>query len=416
MEYHVEEIEEVFGELSSNDLATSLSEFFSGWDELSKDADNLMARDQLLEYGISLVDVFGQINKQLDQIQKDLDGQIVSLVDEINVAAKRIAELNGIIIKAELNGDNANDYRDELNYLIDKLSTYMDVDVSIDSGNMYRVSINGANLVNGIHYQQLVCGTRLANGTLNTVVWERSGIEVKLDSGKLLGLIEARGHVVGGKGSIDNGSPDESGVLEADVDADSDLFNFMGSSSNLIPEIRKGLNMLVSLLTRKVNAIHRSGIGLDGSTGLDFFVKINEDLPFEAGNIKVNEELEDSAKIAASQTGDSGDGSNANRIVKFGEEKYYQYNGVKTTVDDFFSLVIDWVGIKGQEAETFSLNQGTLVEETFNQKKALSEVSMDEEMSNLIRYQHAYNASAQVLNTMDGMLDRIINQMGLVGR
>jgi flagellar hook-associated protein 1 FlgK len=46
----------------------------------------------------------------------------------------------------------------------------------------------------------------------------------------------------------------------------------------------------------------------------------------------------------------------------------------------------------------------------------MSGVSLDEEMSNLLKYQHAYNASARVVNVLDSMIDTIVNRMGVVGR
>ncbi len=412
----IEDIEAVTDALSDNGLGQLISEFFSGWEEVAKDPESIAARESLVEYGVSLADMVNQLSEQLEQIQKDLDTQIKSMVGEINTITAQVAELNKKILVNELGGNNANDYRDELNTLLDTLSGYVNINVSEDDSGMYRVSAGGVNIVSGTNAYRMACETNASNGAFTTVVWEKSGMEVKLKDGELLGLINARGDVNGDKGSVDNGSPVESGNEEEDVDKDSETYVFSGGSDNVIARLRTGLNILTNLMTRKINAMHRSGTGLDGSSGVDFFVKIDDTLPFEIGNIKVNPLLDDVNKIAASATGASGDGSNATEIVDFKETEYFRNDGLKMNVDDFYALIVNWVGSIGEEAEGSLKNQSTLLQQVSDKKDSLSSVSLDEEMANVLKYQHAYNANAQVMSIVDGMVDKIINAMGIVGR
>lgn len=413
----VEDIEAVMDDLAEDGgIQTAIDEFFDAWEELSKDSTSGAERASLLEYAASLVEMFNELDDQLDQMQDDLDSQIESMVEDINSISKQIAELNRKIARCEANGDNANDYRDEVNSLLDTLSEYVNINVSIDSAGMYRVSIGGVSLVNGTEFNELTCETNSSNGAFNTVIWEETGAELIMKDGMLLGLIEARGDVNGDKGSTENGSPVESGD-EEDVDDDADSYNFTGDSDNLIPELRTGLNILVNLLARKINAIHSSGEGLDGSTGVDFFVKIDDSLPFEIGNIQVNPELlDDSDKIAASSIDGSDDGAIASEIADFANTEYFMFDGLKVDIDDFYSNLVGWIGTEGDEAESFASSQDTLVQQVESERESLSAVSLDEELTNLIRFQHAYNASARLMNTIDGMLETVIGQMGLVGR
>ncbi len=416
MSKSVEEIESVMDNLSEDGIGNAINAFFGGWEELAKDPESRSCREALVEYGTSLVDMVNQLSEQLGQMQKDLDAQIRDMANRINSIAGQVADLNGLILKNELGGNHANDYRDQLNALLDTLSGYANIKVTEDSRGMVSVTLGGATLVNGTNAMKLSCSTNSSNGAFTTVRWKDSGIEVKLKSGELLALINSRGDVNGDRGSAENGSPVESGTREEDVDSDSEAYSFSGTSENLLSELRTGLNLLVSLMTRKINAIHRSGVGLDGSTGVDFFVKIDESLPFEAGNIKINPALEDPNKIAASATGASGDVSIADKIVDFKSTEYFRNDSLKMNIDDFYSFLVNWVGTAGEEAAGFKTNQGTLVQQIQNKKEALSAVSLDEEMTNMIRYQHAYNASVQVVNIIDGMLDKIINGTGTVGR
>lgn len=412
----VEDIESIMDSLADNGLGTAISEFFSGWEELAKDPESRSCREALVEYGNNFTDMVNQLYEQLDQMQDNLDKGIRNMVDDINTMTAQVAELNGIILKSEANGNNANDYRDQINSLLDSLSGYINIKVTEDDSGMYNVTVGGTTLVSGTKAVKMTCKTNASNGAYTTVLWEKSGQEVNLKDGRLLALINSRGDVNGDKGSTENGSPVETGNLEEDVDNDAETYNFSGDSDNLIAELRTGLNLLVNLMTRKINAIHRSGMGLDGSTGTDFFVKIDESLPFEAGNIKVNPLLDDPNKIATSATGANGDVSVANEIVDFSEEEYFRNDSLAMNISDFYSFIVNWVGTAGDEAESFSTNQATLVQQTQNKKDALSAVSLDEEMTNMIKYQHAYNASVQVMNVIDSMLDKIINSTGTVGR
>ena len=413
-----EDIQAVMNDLDNDGtMQDAIDGFFNAWDELSKDPTSGSTRASLVEYANSFVDKVNQLEDQMDQIQENLDSQVKSMVSDINNISGQIADLNQKIVALEVNGDNANDYRDEANSLLDTLSAYVDISVSLDSSGRYDVSIGGVSLVNGNDTNTLISDTYTSNGSFNTVTWD-SGMKLNLNGGMLLGLIESRGDVVSTDGSTSNGSPSETGTTESEVDSDAALssFDFTGDSENMIPELRKGLNILVNLLTRKVNAIHSTGEGLDGSTGIDFFVKIDDSLPFEAGNIQVNPELDDTNKIAASSIGGSDDGTIASQIYDFSEKDYFQKDGIKMNIDEYYSNLVEWVGTQGDEAETSATNQDTLVQEVTSKKDSLSAVSLDEELSNLVRYQNAYNASARLMNVVDGMIGTLIQSTGVVGR
>jgi flagellar hook-associated protein 1 FlgK len=86
------------------------------------------------------------------------------------------------------------------------------------------------------------------------------------------------------------------------------------------------------------------------------------------------------------------------------------------TFSEFFQAIVGELGVQAQEATRQVSNQQVLVDQVNSNRQSVSGVSLDEEMANLIKYQHAYNAAARVMTTVDSMLDKIINGMGLVGR
>lgn len=408
----LEDIESVIDSLSSSSgLGSAIDEFFNGWEELAKEPENGTAREAVVEYGNSFVEVVNGIEEQLDLIQSSLNQQIIKAVEDINSITDQLAALNQTILVSEINGQNANDYRDQFNSLLDSLSGYADISIKETESGMISVSIGGRLVVNGNNSYHMSCVDKDTKGDFVTVVWENSGLEADIGDGKLLALLEARG-------DSSAGTLTESGTTGAAVDSDSEAYSLSTSTDtdNLIPKIREGLNILVNLMTRKINAIHESGTGLDGSTGVSFFVKLDDSLPFEAGNIKVNPELDNSNKIAASKTGDAGDGDIANLIADFRDSEYFKADSLAMSIDDFYITVADWVGTIGEEADSYVDNQSSLLELADNNRLSLSQVSMDEELTNLLKYQHAYTASARVMTTIDNMMDKVINGMGIIGR
>lgn len=82
------------------------------------------------------------------------------------------------------------------------------------------------------------------------------------------------------------------------------------------------------------------------------------------------------------------------------------------TIDDFYRAQLGKLGVDSQEASRMVDNQQLLVDQLDNKRMSFSGVSLDEEMTNMVRFQHGYNAAARVVTVMDEMLDKIINGMG----
>ncbi len=86
------------------------------------------------------------------------------------------------------------------------------------------------------------------------------------------------------------------------------------------------------------------------------------------------------------------------------------------TTDDYWRSLAADVGVQSQEAKRMVENQEVLLNQLENKRQSVSGVSLDEEMSNMIKFQHAYNAAARYITVIDEEISVIINRMGLVGR
>ncbi|SDD77356.1 flagellar hook-associated protein FlgK [Sporomusa acidovorans] len=87
-----------------------------------------------------------------------------------------------------------------------------------------------------------------------------------------------------------------------------------------------------------------------------------------------------------------------------------------SSLDGYYNSLIGTLGVQGQNAQRTVDNQQTLVDQINNWRESVSGVNLDEEMTNMIKFQKGYSAAARVLTTMDEMLDKLINGTGVVGR
>ncbi len=170
--------------------------------------------------------------------------------------------------------------------------------------------------------------------------------------------------------------------------------------------------------------------------GNDHIVLIEEDKNdgntlYNAGNLEINPEiLEDYSKIPLSkQKGFDGDSSITQKIINawngFDMEgdpdpsvKMPLKPGLSTRLNirDFYTAFVGDIGAKGRLAGDEVKNQTLMTKQIDNQRDQLMGVSSDEELGNMLKYQHAYNAASRLISILDSMIDKVVNNLGVVGR
>jgi flagellar hook-associated protein 1 FlgK len=108
-------------------------------------------------------------------------------------------------------------------------------------------------------------------------------------------------------------------------------------------------------------------------------------------------------------------GAKSHNVIKSLERWSYMEDST-TTMTDYYNGIIGKLGVETHEAQSFSENHELLVHQVLNARQSVQGVSLDEEMTNLVKYQHAYDAAARVITVMDEALDMVILKMGIVGR
>ncbi len=164
------------------------------------------------------------------------------------------------------------------------------------------------------------------------------------------------------------------------------------------------------------NDQHISGVDANGNEGTAFFeAKDGEDMPITAGNITVREDILKNSDLIAASDSDKGskNGENALNLAALFDENVIDDT---TSIRKYYTAIIGDIGVEGEKADRMVKNTQTLQNQINNSRMSTSAVSLDEEITNLIKFQHAYNAAARNMTAIDELIDRVINQMGLVGR
>jgi flagellar hook-associated protein 1 FlgK len=381
---------------AKNGLQATFTKFFNSWEELHKAPNSQSNRKAVLEDANAWVVVMAGIDKQLKQLQNDCCKKVKDGVDCLNDLAGEVAKLNLAIVQTEAGGAEAGDLRDRRDILLDEMSKWADIDVYETSNGMTTVSIGGVALVKGYNTNTLeVQGDGSAQHPL-TVKWTELGSNLEVSSGSLKAYLE---------------DADQSGVTA--IEAASLPYNFDPTASvSSIGNLRQGLNNMMTTLALEINKLHSSGYGLDGTTGLDFFLPVDASKPLSLENIKINPQLENVNLIAASSSGASGNGEIADKIGSLLDEKLFKHGALSQDGVGYYQTLISWVGATGEQADNMYDTKSNLVKQINSQRQSISAVSLDEEVSKMITYQKAYSASARILGLVDDLLGGLINEIG----
>ena len=423
----ISQIEAIFNEPTDTGIRKVMDNFFEGLNSLSKDPSSPTTRAVFIQSAVALAQNFNHMTDNFEKMIRDANEEVESSVRSINSMGSQIARLNKQILEAELDGSRANDLRDARNLLIDDLSKLVDIqvkEVPISNGNTSTLSIliQGTPLVNhtdtnvleletNIDHPMFIDGKNAMDST-GLISEERTDLStikvsnIKWASGSSLDQTKLGG-TIGGQLQQRDGFKDE---------------------NKGIPYYIRFTSEFAKSFADTINAAHKNGYALGENTAslLDIF-ESNGGGIINAGNIRVNQDLLDDPTLLA-LGGDSGakdDNKNAIAMLELRNNKNFVSQIVYSptskivlgegTPEDVIKTMISTLGVDGQEAKRMFNNQQYLAEEIDSFRMSVSGVSQDEEMSNMIKFQHAYNAAARMITTVDEMIDVIINRMGRVG-
>ena len=377
----ITKVEQAFNEPSQQGLAQAMSNFWNSWSALANNPESQSYRKALVEDAQTMTSQMNQLHRTLSTQQRDLDTQVQLRVTDINNLTDQIARLNDQITRIVGAGDQPNDLKDQRDVLLDNLSKIVNLTYTEGSNGAVTVNVGGRTAVYGNQSFHLTT-QQDPNTGFSSVYWAddfRSSQtppipldQASITSGELMGDITTRDTTIAGL--LDN------------------------------------LNSMAATMITEVNQVHSQGFGLNDSTGNPFFDGTGAD------DISVSTAVTDDLDNVAAASGQLSPGDGSNALAIHDLQRQLLMNNQGATIEDFYAGMVANLGVESQQAQGMAKNEQLLSDHLTQQRQSIGGVSLDEETTNLIRYQHAYNAAARVVTAVDEMLDKVINNMGIVGR
>jgi flagellar hook-associated protein 1 FlgK len=359
-------MESALGEPSDTALAAQLSEFWAGWHDVANNPADIATRNQVLQRAGVVADGLHAAHDALGSLWTNTRADLDTLVVEVNTTATAVAQLNETIRRAEGAGLAANE-------LIDQRDVHV------------------------MHLGELVGATALAraDGT----------VDVYVNGSTLVAGGTSRALAVTGAGRLADQSADPVSLRWADSGVPTAAGGRIAAQLTLVGSVLPGqaaeFDDIAARLADTVNTQHRAGYGLDGVG----------DRPFFSGSTATTlaVAITDARHLAASgASGGTYSGSNADSLAALAKRA----DGADAT---YRSMTVKLAVVAQSTARRADL-QREIVTEVDAAREAASGVNLDEEMTNMLAYQRAYEAASRLLTTVDGVLDVLINRTGLVGR
>ncbi|OXM86365.1 flagellar hook-associated protein FlgK [Paenibacillus rigui] len=421
----LDKLQSIMNEPSDSGIRTVLDNFWKSWTDLSKDPENVTGRKIVRENAVALADAFNTISKQLNDLSNDLTSSIDTKATQVNSLSSSIASLNNEITRIEALGDDANDLRDQRDLLTDQLSKVVNIQVT-NTPDGYNIDIGGTNLVTG-----------KTSNAITSVTLTGAYTSGYLNSGEVYGMIVSKDkYVADYKNQLDTlANSIATGNVQVTLPAGSVIpdgtvlngITYTGSVS------ARTLGSDLSVTVAGINGLHKLGytFASPAKAGLDFFTSSSGAIT--AGTFQLNQAIADNPNLIATsmRTDDStgteqavkGNNTLANLISQLKESQFtFNTTGTNGTVissgkiDDYFGAIVGQLGVQAESLTRQVTNQKAIVEQIDSSRQSVSGVSLDEEMSNLIKFQHAYGAASRFMTTIDQVLDKLINSTGVVGR
>jgi len=360
-------IELIFNEAKGAGLNDVMGRFWGAWDDLAINPGGQVERDALVSVSEELATRFNTIAADLNDIQQDTNLSIKDTVSEINKLASDIADLNKTISERGNVSGESNRLLDERSESLKSLSKLIDLNYVVDDNGALNVFLpNGKQLVTG------------------NIAWE---------------LNFRNDHVVFGSSSE---SMDQI-LAQGDKGKLAALLNVR---DDYIPDYQGKLDDLAKEIITQVNDLHQEGYDAYQNTGNDFFVSAGPDNIAQNMTVK-SEIIDDVNRIAASAVVSSGNGEKALAIATLKDQLLM--NSDTATFGSFYGSMVGEIGRDIADANSNAEHQDTILTQLISHRDSASGVSVDEEMMNIIKYQMGYNAAGRLCQTVNELLDTLMN-------
>jgi flagellar hook-associated protein FlgK len=465
----LDQLESLFDEPGDLGIQRAMTELWSGFDDVANRPGDGAARQQLLERAGTLATTINHSANEISAFRASVIGQLDATVTEVNTMAGTVAQLNDAIKRAITGGSNANDLLDQRDLLVEQLATRIGATIRPGEFGAVNVFVNGTALVSENRAETLAVDT---SGPAVVIRWAKDNFPATITSGDLGGMLEVVNVKLPGNladldaialklrddvnavhgaigGAIAAADRDQSGAgaLQFELALDGGAmatasvagadWSGAGGAAALQAALQAAIDAAIgagnatatvtgaagapltvtiaaapgsTLLTQAVagNAgfatlLGTTAVGRDGVGGRRFFDGTG------AADLAVSGDITDASQIAAGRAGAGPlDGSVALDLADISTDPL--------GADALYRAYIVALGVDTQATQHRHEIQRETMTQVDNNRTALAGVNIDEEMVNMVQYQHAYDAAARFMTTVDEMLETLIERTGVVGR
>ncbi|MDG5814504.1 flagellar hook-associated protein FlgK [Chitinispirillales bacterium ANBcel5] len=469
MNHTFRRIENIFTEPGDTGVLHFMDQFFDSWQNLANNPADLSARTMVKTNAEILTNVFHNVAGELRDLRQTRNDEITQKVNRINQITEQIYNLNLEIGAVEVGGQNANDSRDQRDRLLKELSKITDISMTENKMGQITVSASGSILVSPVNHQKLEMTTssqKTSDGKSVTDIairFAESKRPFNPGGGHLKGLFDSRdisvpqyqdyidqlalslvehvnslhtaGYTMEGYSGVFFFDPETTGASDIEISASiaSDVHNIAAASAGEIqsavtntvaptahqygdppaqlfrvpdatPPVEARNIVRDSVVVRTADNLLREGV--------DYHIN------YQNGTFQLLHNGYDDQEFTIDfnyRTGGfmgPGDNSTALNIAQLRTDLVMNPDTVgnhTSTFSEFYSSFIGKLGLSKNQSQNNLETREFLVEQYQSHQDSISAVSLDEEMANLIRYQHTYQASARLISTTDRMLDVLMN-------
>jgi flagellar hook-associated protein 1 FlgK len=359
-------IDGILAEPSDRGLLNSLDQFFNSWSGLAANPGDAGARTAVRNSGQALADRIRGMDSALRSEVGRTETELQTTVGRINEIAESIAHLNQEIRRSVTSGGSPNDLLDQRDGLVNELSQFVNVEKRVFPDGAYAVYAANFTLVDSVGARQFPSNFDAATGTVSdgTITYHVRG-------GSLAGLL---------------------------------------ARSNVLGEQQAQLDTLANNLRSEINTLHRSGFNKLGATGVDFFNggitppfggAIDFDL---SAAVKANPDA-----ISAGTSNRPGDGGLAQTLSDFRNSNLAGLGG--KSFGAYWRDNVNRVATEASQAANSLSTEEAISAQISEQRQAVSGVSLDDEMANMMRFQRSYQAAAKALSIFDQTTEDLLGML-----
>ncbi|MFM8364407.1 MAG: flagellar hook-associated protein FlgK [Verrucomicrobiota bacterium] len=381
-------------------ISDALTDFFNAWESVSVKPGDIGEKQLLLEKAKILAEKINQTDQRLKQVQLDVDEQVNTDVGVVNGILNEIAKINEYIAKAELvKPYSAVDLRDQRQAKLEELSKYIDVQFGpvevTPATNPPQVDPNGLGQIfvrsGGIPLvdRKTVFGqTQNPDGSPNgPFTYNSANRTLQYDSD--------------GNGPTASVIFNSSGKIQAQLDST--------STTGSVQVARNDIDKLAKQLTSSVNVAYNLNLAPDKQT--KFFsdpptgLKVQFNTSITSANLRTSDQV-------------GGGNQTALRVAAIGTKIFSTITPTPPDFIDgsftaFFNKTVTTVAQQLSSTNIRLEDQKLSEQNAINSRDQYSGVSQDEEITDMMKFQRSFQASARHINVLDTLLEQVVNRLGV---